>query len=131
MSWFDLLLVIVLLTGVLRGRKRGMSMELLDLIQWIIIIAAGTLLYKPIGEMFRQMTSTGLLFAYVFVYVWIAVATKILFLIIKQTVGSRLVGSDLFGGAEYYFAMGAGLLRFGCVLLMSLALLNEIGRAHV
>ncbi len=123
-NWFDLLVVALLVVGVFRGRKRGMSLELLDLIQWLVIIFAGAFLYKPIGEMFAQMTSTGMLFSYLFVYVWIAVATKILFIIIKQTIGARLVGSDLFGGAEYYLAMVAGLLRFGCMVMMSLALLN-------
>ena len=123
-NWFDLLVVALLVVGVFRGRKRGMSQELVDLIQWMVIIFGGAFLYMPIGQMFAQLTSSGMLFSYVFVYVWIAVATKILFLIIKQSVGARLVGSDIFGGAEYYLAMGAGLLRFGCMLLMSLALLN-------
>jgi uncharacterized membrane protein required for colicin V production len=123
-NWFDLAVVALLVVGVFRGRKRGMSQELVDLIQWIAIIFGGAFLYLPIGQMFAQLTSSGMLFSYVFVYVWIAVATKILFVIIKQSVGARLVGSDLFGGAEYYLAMGAGLLRFGCMLLMSLALLN-------
>jgi uncharacterized membrane protein required for colicin V production len=123
-NWFDLVVVAVLVAGVLRGRKRGMSQELVNLIQWIAIIFGGALLYLPIGQMFAQLTSSGMLFSYIFVYVWIAVVMKLFFMMIKHSVGGKLVGSDMFGGAEYYLGMSAGLVRFVCVLLMSLALLN-------
>jgi len=36
----------------------------------------------------------------------------------------KLLGSDVFGRSEYYLGMGAGLVRFSCVLLAGLALLN-------
>ena len=38
--------------------------------------------------------------------------------------GGKLLGSDIFGRSEYYLGMGSGLLRFSCMLLAALALLN-------
>ena len=40
-NWFDLLLLAMICAGVLRGRKRGMSEELLDFLQWLAIIIGG------------------------------------------------------------------------------------------
>ena len=124
LNWFDALLLIILIVGVLRGRKRGMSQELVDLFQWIGIICGGAFFYKPLGDTFALSTSSGRLFSYIFVYILIAVSIKLFFLLIKRSAGGKLVGSDVFGGAEYYLGMIAGLVRFACVLLMVLALLN-------
>ena len=38
--------------------------------------------------------------------------------------GGKLLGSDAFGRTEYYLGMASGLVRFGCMLLVALALLN-------
>ncbi len=123
-NWFDLLLIVVLVVGVLRGRKRGMSQEFVDLVQWLAIICAGAFLYQPVGQMFAQLTSSSVLFSYIFVYLGIAVVIKIFFLMIKHSVGGKLIGSDVFGGGEYYLGMFAGLLRFSCVLILALAVLH-------
>jgi hypothetical protein len=36
----------------------------------------------------------------------------------------KLVGSDVFGSGEYYLGMIAGLVRYTCILIFGLALLN-------
>jgi hypothetical protein len=36
----------------------------------------------------------------------------------------RLTGSNFFGSAEYYLGMLSGLVRYACILLVALALLN-------
>jgi hypothetical protein len=36
----------------------------------------------------------------------------------------KLVGSDVFGSGEYYLGMIAGLVRYTCILVFGLALLN-------
>ena len=46
------------------------------------------------------------------------------FALLKQRMGGKLLGSDLFGRAEYYLGMGSGLVRFSCMLLAALAILN-------
>ena len=38
LSWFDLVALAVLVVGLFRGRKRGMSEELLDVFQWLLIV---------------------------------------------------------------------------------------------
>ena len=48
----------------------------------------------------------------------------LVFALIKRAFGGKLLGSDVFGRAEYYLGMGSGLVRFGCMLLVALALLN-------
>ena len=37
-NWFDFVLVVVLVVGVFRGRKHGMSEELLPLLKWLAIL---------------------------------------------------------------------------------------------
>ena len=49
-GWVDLLVVVLLVVGVLRGRKRGMSEELLDVIKWSLIVLVAGLLYEPGGR---------------------------------------------------------------------------------
>lgn len=123
-NWVDLVIVAILVLGVLRGRKRGMSQELVDVIQWITIIFSGAFLYQSIGQTFAQLTSSSMLFSYIFVYLWIAVVIKLFFVMIKHSVGGKLMGSDIFGGSEYYLGMAAGMVRFLCVLMLILAVLN-------
>ena len=55
---FDLVLIVVLLTGIARGRKVGMSAELLSLLKWLAILFGCSLAYQPIGEAFAQSRET-------------------------------------------------------------------------
>jgi hypothetical protein len=36
----------------------------------------------------------------------------------------KLIGSDVFGSGEYYLGMVAGVVRYACILIFGLALLN-------
>ena len=42
-NWFDALVVITLLWGLNKGRKHGMSVELMMTLQWIAIVIDNTL----------------------------------------------------------------------------------------
>lgn len=123
-NWFDFVLVTVLIVGLFRGRKRGMSEELLDLLKWLTIVVVGSLLYKPAGEMLASNSDVSLLTAYVGAYLGILILVHLLFTAIKRAVGEKLVGSDLFGRSEYYLGMVAGSIRFTCGLLVALALFH-------
>src|SRR6185503_10664356 len=46
------------------------------------------------------------------------------FLLLKRTFSGKLIGSDTFGRGEYYLGMPSGMLRFACILIAGLALLN-------
>jgi uncharacterized membrane protein required for colicin V production len=123
-NWFDLLVVIVILLGINRGRKHGMSEEMMVMLQWLAIVFAGAFLYKPIGDYLADTSPMGHLFWYIAAYVALAIVTKIVFLVFKKATGGKLVGSSIFGGAEYYLGMVAGAIRFLCMLVVALALLN-------
>ena len=123
-NWFDLTVVLMLVMGILRGRKHGMSEELLYLVQWLAIIFGAAAMYEPGGKLFAQSTVFSLLFSYVFVYLAVAVVIKILFSLFKHGVGGKMIGSDIFGPTEYYLGMLAGMVRYACILIMFLSVLN-------
>lgn len=124
MGWFDFVVIIVLILGFIRGRKRGMSQEILDLTQWLCIVGLGAFLYKPLGGELSRMASMNLAYSYVVSYAGLALAVKLVVSLIKHRLGEKLASSDTFGRIEYYLGMMAGATRFGCVLLMVLAFLH-------
>ena len=122
---FDLLLVVVLGFGLFNGRKAGMSAELLRLAKWLAIVFVCAVAYEPVGSFFNQ--ETGLfssLSCYLIAYVGAALVVVLLFLGIHRVLGGKLLGSDVFGKAEYYLGMGSGLVRAACMTIFALALLN-------
>ena len=44
--------------------------------------------------------------------------------VFKKATGGKLIGSSVFGRAEYYLGMVAGAVRFLCMLVAALAILN-------
>jgi len=122
---FDLVVIVVLITGLARGRKHGMSEELMGLLSWLAILFVCAAVYEPGGEMLGQLTSLfGRLSCYLVAYVGVGVAVLLGFVGIKRALGGKLVGSDIFGRSEYYLGMVSGAVRFSCMLLAALALLN-------
>ncbi len=121
---FDFVLVAVLVIGVLRGRKNGMSEELLSLLMWLTILFLGAIVYEPAGRLLADTSPFSLLSSYVIVYVASALLVLGVFAGIKRGLGGKLLGSDIFGKAEYYLGMTSGLVRVCCMVLTALALLN-------
>lgn len=124
LTWFDLLLAGLLMFGILRGRKRGMSEELLDVFQWLTIIVLGAMLYDPLGRFFTSSGAMGLFYGYLIAYALIALVIKLIFSSVKRAVGEKLVHADTFGNFEYYLGMFAGALRYFCVLLFFMSFLH-------
>jgi uncharacterized membrane protein required for colicin V production len=123
-GWVDALIAILLVVGVMRGRKRGMSEELLDIIKWLVIVVVGAAFYQPLGQFLKQVSLFSLLSCYVAVYGFIILSVMLLFSFIKRSVGDKLVGSDTFGSAEYYLGMAGGFFRYLCVIVVGMAFLN-------
>jgi uncharacterized membrane protein required for colicin V production len=122
---FDLVVIVVLAFGIFRGRKHGMSEELLSLVKWLAILFGCALLYQPGAELIGRFTNMfGRLSCYLMAYTFGLVALFLLFAGIKRALGGKLLGSDIFGRSEYYLGMGSGLVRVSCMLLAALALLN-------
>jgi len=123
-NWFDVLLVVVLLIGYSRGRKHGMSKELLLVLQWVAVILVSAIAYEPLGLWLDSLLQLGKLTSFLIAYSLTAVIILLVFTYLNSTVGRKLAGSDTFGKGEFYLAMPAGMLRFACVLIALLALLN-------
>lgn len=121
---FDVSLVAILMAGVLRGRKRGMSEELMSLVKWLLVVFVCAVAYQPLGTMLAQSTPFSELASYLMVYTGIALLIVGIFALIKHSTGDKLVGSDVFGKSEYYLGMCSGFVRYGCILMAALALLN-------
>lgn len=124
-NYFDFIVVVWLIIGLFRGRKRGMSQELLPLLQWVGIVAACGLLYPPFTPLVRQYTLFGLLWSRVTAYLLIAFGVHLIYLWFKQMLATKLVEKDPFGRGEFYLGMMAGVIRFGCMLIVGMALMNS------
>ena len=123
-NWFDLVAVAVLVVGFFVGRKRGMSLELLTLLQWVGIVFLGALACDPFGRMLADFSGLNPTLTYITAYLLTAIGIKVFFVLVRRMAGEKLVSKEVFGNLEYYLGMGAGVARFACILLFGLALLN-------
>src|ERR1051325_5196005 len=122
---FDLALVVILGIGIYQGRKEGMSQGLIPLFRWLCIVFVCAVAYEPVGQFFNQSTNLfSSLSCYVIAYVGSALAIVVFFIGVKRALGGKLLGSDVFGGTEYYLGMGSGFIRYICIIIALLALLN-------
>ena len=70
------------------------------------------------------MRTSSCLWCNIFAYLLIGFGVHLVYLWIKHLIHQKLIGSDMFGRAEYYFGMIAGVVRFACMLIMVCALMN-------
>ena len=126
-GYFDGVVLVWLLIGIFRGRHRGMTQELLPTLQWLGIVVLAGLFYSPFSGFIMQNTSGAFtrLWANVSAYVIIAFGINLCFMWLKQTVGEKLMGSDIFGRSEYYLGMLSGLLRYSCMIVVLFALMHS------
>lgn len=124
-NWFDIALPIVLIFGIQRGRKHGMSQELLLVMKWLAIIIIGGLFYQMIGDYIEASTALTHLASYRLAYFSIALFIAIFFLLVTKMAHGKLLGSDIFGSLEYYLGMMAGFVRYTCIVIFALAFLNS------
>jgi hypothetical protein len=124
-NWFDVAIVIVIIVGIQRGRKNGLSVELLGAFKWIAIVFGSALLYAPLAGIITSFSTVfSTLAANLTAYLLVAMILGGLFACLKKGMNGKLIGSDVFGRGEFYLGMGAGMIRFVCILIGALALLN-------
>src|SRR5262245_35644996 len=123
-NWFDFAVLIILFIGLKRGQKRGMSEEFLSCTMWLVIVLLCAVAYEPLGQLVAGMTPISKLWCYILCYVAVGGIVAGIFAMIKSSLGGKLIGSDTFGSSEYYLGMPAGMIRFACMMLAVLALLN-------
>src|SRR5688572_214462 len=108
LNLFDFVLVGVLVAGIMRGRKHGMSEELLEVLKWVVVLCACAVAYEPLGRLFSRTTRVfSLLTCYLLSYIAIAIVVFVIFAMVKRSLGGKLLGSDIFGQAEYPLGMGS------------------------
>jgi uncharacterized membrane protein required for colicin V production len=123
-GWIDLVTVVVLFVGILRGRKRGLSEELLDTLQWITIVVVAGMFYRDVAECLGPPSLVGQTFYNITGYLIIVVTIKLVVSFLKKHMGSKLVGADIFGRFEYYLGMLAGMVRFACMYFVAASILH-------
>src|SRR6267143_6865358 len=132
-NWFDLVAVALLVVGFFVGRKRGMSLEMLSMLQWLSIVFVGALACDPFGRMMAEYSGLNPVLTYITAYLLTALGIKLLFVLFRRMTGEKLVTRAVFGNLEYYLGMGAGVVRFACILIFGLALLNakQVTKAEI
>jgi uncharacterized membrane protein required for colicin V production len=132
-NWFDVALVLVLAFGYWRGRKRGMTKELLPTLQWLAILLGAGFGHTYLADWFQQQGVIKQVFgnhfnertaALMSAYLTITLGIFIVFVALRRKFNPKLEGSSFFGGNEYYWGVVAGLVRYVCIVLVALALLN-------
>jgi uncharacterized membrane protein required for colicin V production len=123
-NWFDAVIVGMLIIGLVRGRKHGMSKEVLLLLKWVTLVVVCGLWYPMAAQLLVNTASLSKVPSCIFGYLLLAFAVFLVFSILKWLLASRKVENNLFGGGEYYLGMLSGMIRFACMLLAVLALLN-------
>ncbi len=121
---FDGFIVVMLIIGVVRGKMRGMSEELLGVLQWLLIVVLAALGYKLIGDWVFAFAKIPLLIGYVASYLFVVIVISGVFSTIKRKMGEKVFESDLFGSAEYPLGMLGGLVRYSCMIIALLAVAN-------
>jgi uncharacterized membrane protein required for colicin V production len=124
-NWFDAAVLILLVFGLFRGRKNGMTRELGPTLQWLTVVIAAGLTYILVASLYaNQCGLKSKVGSAVLGYLSIAVLLFLIFTPIKQTLKKRAENGGLFGGSEYYLGMLSGLVRYAAMVIFALALLN-------
>jgi hypothetical protein len=116
--------VAVLTFGLLRGRKNGMTKEVLPMFHWLVTVLVCGLAYELVGQLFISLSGWTVLTCYLLSYFSLMFLVYLVFHALKKFIQPRLTGSNFFGSGEYYLGMTAGTIRFACMLFVALAFLN-------
>ena len=132
-NWFDVALLFVIVFGFWRGRRNGMTKEVVPVTQWLAMVIAGAAGYGSLGKLLINAGLIKSVFgksvteetaAFVTSYLIIVIVVFTVFSIVKHKLKHRLEGSNFFGSSEYYFGIISGVLRYLCMVVFALALLN-------
>ncbi|HTR43023.1 MAG TPA: CvpA family protein [Pseudomonadales bacterium] len=123
-NWFDGTLLVILCFGLFRGRKNGMTKEVIPTIEWICVVVAGAFAYPLVAQFFSSTCGLGQAWSGSLGYFAVAMVVFIIFSFIKKALMPRLEGSNIFGSAEYYLGMPSGMVRYACIVLFFLSLMN-------
>lgn len=123
-NWVDFVTVLVICVGFMRGRKRGLSEEILDVTKWLLIVVVAGLFYYRLGELMSKRPLLSPLSYFVISYLLLVLAVWLVFGFLKKRFGEKIIESDIFGRFEFYGGMLAGTVRWACVYFVVLSLLH-------
>ena len=123
-NWFDFTILGLLGFGLFRGRRNGMTKEVIPTIEWICVVVAGAFTYPLGAQLLSSTCGLSQTWSAVLSYVIVAAGIVFIFSYIKKALAPRLEGSNIFGGSEYYLGMPSGMIRYGCIAFFFLALIN-------
>src|SRR5204863_9974108 len=112
-NWFDLCVLALLIVGIIVGRKRGMSLELLSVLQWLAIVIVSAIACAPLGKTLADFMVISPVVTYTFAYLFTAIAIKFLFYMIRRMAGEKLVSGAMFGNFESFLGVMSGMFQFG------------------
>jgi uncharacterized membrane protein required for colicin V production len=123
-NWFDAVVAGMLIIGLFVGRKHGMSKEVLPLMKWVAVVLVCGFWYPLAAQLLVNTAQLGNVSSNILGYMLLALPIFLIFSFISWLRASRRTENNLFGGGEYYLGMLSGMIRFFCMLLAVLALLN-------
>jgi uncharacterized membrane protein required for colicin V production len=123
-NWFDAVVVVMLGLGLFRGHKNGMSKEVVPLFQWLMLVIISGWGYKIAAQVFINAAGMDKTVSYVLAYIILALVVYLIFAFINRAMTKKVETSNFFGAREFYFGMPAGMIRFACILVALLAVLN-------
>src|ERR1044071_1837932 len=123
-GWFDIAVLLIMLSGFIHGRRNGMSVELLDVTKWLTVIVLGNLYYRPLGDWFAAKARITHNYADLFVYVGMMLTILTAFELLKKIVHGKLFSKAFFGKMETRLGMIAGTVRYLCYVFVCIVILN-------
>ena len=123
-NWFDMAVLLILALGLFRGRKNGMTKEVLRVFQWLALVIVCGLFYENAAQAVINIAGWKKPTCYVTGYLLLAFGVWLVFVVLKKIFVPRLTGSNIFGSGEYYLGMFSGMIRFACIVFFLLAMLN-------
>ncbi|HEY1663772.1 MAG TPA: CvpA family protein [Verrucomicrobiae bacterium] len=123
-DWFDLVFLALVIFALYRGRHNGMTKELIPSLQWVSLMLICGLVDPILGPIFVTQLKLSKMLGFLLAYIALFLVVTIPFSIIKHKYSKDLATSDYFKGNEYYLGMVAGVVKWLCMIMVFLAVLN-------
>jgi len=124
LNWFDILCILGLIGGFFHGRKKGMSMEFMPMLQFLTIAGLAGWYHRDVAQLAARYTKWSPLVNSYVSYFIIALVICAIFGKPKTIIAEKLLEKGTFGTMEYYFGMVAGMIAAASLIFIFMALLH-------
>ena len=83
-NWFDMAVLLILALGLFRGRKNGMTKEVLRVFQWLAVVIVCGLFYETAAQAVGNIAAWNKPTSYVTGYLILAFMVWIVFAVLKR-----------------------------------------------